>query len=270
MSIYLFVKKGLTMKIHYDLQHVNEYLRQQTHIRFKDLEYQFENTIKRISKFKRICPDTKILEVGTGLGWFPIICEKRGISCEGLEICPQFIEYAKTFGRTYGAELNIKLGNIEEADIGTSKYDIIIALSTFEHVEHWQKGIKNIFSALKPGGLFCFYSTNKFYPFSGEYHLPFYGWLPNEWRYRIRTFRQGKDIMKLGIDFNQFNYFQLKRFFRKLGFSNIYDQFEIIDSDNLIKPKLWKMIILKMIKAFKPMRLVGLIFSPGTLFICIK
>ncbi len=35
---------------------------------------------------------------------------------------------------------DICLGNIEEKDIGLSRYDIIIALSTFEHEEHWQKG----------------------------------------------------------------------------------------------------------------------------------
>jgi len=258
------------MKIHYDLKHVDEYLRQQVHVKSEDLEQQFGNIIKRISKFKRINSDTKILEVGTGTGWFPILCKKNGILCEGLEICPQFIEYAKTFGGKYGIEPDINLGNIEEADIGTSQYDIVIALSTFEHVEYWQKGIKNIFNALKPGGLLCFYSTNKFYPFSGEYHFPLYGWLPNKWRYRIRTFRKGGDIMKLGIDFNQFNHFQLKRFFKEVGFSNIYDQFEIIDSENVINPKLWKTIVLKMIKAFKPLRLVGLIFSSGTLFVCIK
>jgi len=258
------------MKIHYDLQNVNEYLRRQMHVGLEDLEYQFENIIKRITKFKRINSDTRILEVGTGSGWFPILCKKRGLFCEGLDICPQFVEYAKTFGRRYGIEPNIKLGNIEDADIGTSKYDIIIALSTFEHVEHWQDGIKNIFNALKPGGLFCFYSTNKFCPFSGEHHLPFYGWLPDQYRYRIRTLLKGEGIMKLGIDFNQFNYFQLKRFFKEVGFSNIYDQFEIIDSDNLIKPSHWKTIVLKMMKFVKPLRVVGLIFSPGTLFMCTK
>jgi len=193
------------MKIHYDLRHVDEYVKQQSRIGLEDLEYQFENTIKRISKFKRIDSDTRILEVGTGSGWFPILCKKSGIFCEGLEICSQFVEYGKTFGKKYGIEPNIKLGNIEEADIGISKYDIVIALSTFEHVEHWQKGIQRIYDALKPSGLFYFYSTNKFSLRSGEYPFPFYGWLPNTWRYRIRIVRQGEDIMKLGVDFNQFS-----------------------------------------------------------------
>ena len=258
------------MKIHYNLQHVEEYVRLQSHIRLEDLELQFENTIKRVRKFKKINSDTKILEVGTGNGWFPILCKKSGIFCEGLEICPQFIEYAKTFGRKYGVEPNIELGNIEEADIGTSKYDIVIALSTFEHVEHWQMGIKNIFNALKPGGLFYFYSTNKFSLLSGEYKFPFYGWLPDKWRRCLRIAKSGEDIMKFGIDFNQFNYFQLKKFFKEVGFSHIFDQFEILDQDDLIHPSFWKKTILKMTKKFWSLKVLGLIFSPGTLFMCIK
>jgi hypothetical protein len=76
--------------------------------------------------------------------------------------------------------------------------------------------------------------------------------------------------MKLGVDFNQFNHPQLKRFFKQLGFSRIFDQFEVIDSDNLIEPKLWKKMIIGMIRRFKPLKYVGLSFSPGTLFICKK
>ena len=258
------------MKIHYDLQHVQEYVQQQRQLRLEDLEDQFEKTIQRIRKFKDIDSNTKILEVGTGSGWFPILCQKNGISCEGLEICPQFIEYAKAFGRKYGIEPNIRLGNIEEAEIGTSRYDIVIALSTFEHVEHWQKGIENIFHALKPGGLFYFYSTNRFALLSAEYRFPFYGWLPDRWRYRIRTLRKGEDIMKLGIDFHQFDSFELRRFFRKLGFARVYDQFEVLDSTMLVKPTLLKASVLKLVNHFRPIRCVALIFSPGTLFMCIK
>ncbi len=76
--------------------------------------------------------------------------------------------------------------------------------------------------------------------------------------------------MRLGIDFNQFNYFQLKDFFIEVGFSNIYDQFDVVDSDTLINPTFWKKVFLKIVKKLKPIRLIGLIFSPGTLFMCIK
>jgi len=258
------------MKIHYDLTHVNGYIQQNSNIHLSKYEKQFTNIINRIKKFKEITKDTKILEVGTGTGWFPILCKKYGLCCEGIEICPQFVEYAIQYGERYGIQPDIKLGNIEEADIGISKYDVIIATSTFEHVEHWHKGIRNIFDALKPGGLFYFYSTNKFSLRSGEFNFPFYGWLPDKWRYRIRASKSGENIMKLGIDFNQFNPFKLKRLFSELGFTHILNQFEIIDTFDLSSPSIWKKVVMKMIKRLTPLKLLALAFSPGTHFICIK
>jgi 2-polyprenyl-3-methyl-5-hydroxy-6-metoxy-1,4-benzoquinol methylase len=258
------------MKIYYDLKHIDSYINEQRLVRLEDLELQFEKHLRRIKRFKEISSNTRMLEIGTGSGWFPILCKKFGIDCEGLEICPQLVEYAKQFGQAYGIEPAIRLGNIEEEDIGRSTYDVIIALSTFEHVEHWQKGIKKIYNALRPDGLFYFYSTNKFSLRSGEYNLPLYGWLPNSLRYRLRIFRQGEDIMKLGIDFNQFTYPQLRKFFKSIGFSKHFDLFDIVDSDNLIKPKLWKEMTIKMVKRFKPLKYFALFFSTGTLFICQK
>jgi len=258
------------MKIHYDLSHVDGYIQKNSHIRLEDLEPQFEQMITRVKTFKDINKETRILEVGTGTGWFPILCKKHGLCCEGIEICPQFVEYAIQYGQKYGIKPDIRLGNIEESDIGVSRYDVVIATSTFEHVENWEKGIRNIFSALKPEGLFYFYSTNKFSFRSGEFNFPFYGWLPDKWRYRIRVSKGGENIMKLGVDFNQFNHFQLKRLFSELGFTHIFDQFEIIDTNNLFYPSIWKKMIIKMIKRLTPVKLLALTFSSGTLFICIK
>ncbi len=150
------------MKIHYDLSHVDSYIQANIHIRLEDMESQFESIIKRVKKYKEINKETRILEVGTGTGWFPILCKKHGLCCEGIEICPQFVEYAIQYGHRYGIKPDIRLGNIEEFDIGVSRYDVVIATSTFEHVEHWEKAIRNILNGLKPGGLFYFYSTNKF------------------------------------------------------------------------------------------------------------
>jgi SAM-dependent methyltransferase len=258
------------MKVHHDLHVVEGYLNDQRQLTLQDFVHQFEMTIRRIRKFKEIDSGTKLLEVGTGSGWFPILCRKNGISCEGLEICPQLVDYAQSFGRTYGVEPSIRLGNIEEEDIGTSKYDIVIALSTFEHVEHWQIGLRKIYDALKPGGLLYFYSTNRFSLRSGEYKMPFYGWLPDKWRYRIRIARSGDEIMKLGIDFNQFNHFGLKRFLSRLGFKEVIDQFSIIEPGDLIHRKWWRIAVLKLVGKMKIIRWMALIFSDGTLFMCIK
>jgi 2-polyprenyl-3-methyl-5-hydroxy-6-metoxy-1,4-benzoquinol methylase len=260
------------MKVHYDLPIAEGYLSNQRKLTLQHFVPSFESILKRIQKFKKIDPGTKILEVGTGIGWFPILCKKHGISCEGVEICPQLLDYAFEFGERNGIKPDIRLGNIEDEDIGYSTYDIIIALSTFEHVEHWQRGLRKIYNALRPGGLFYFYSSNRFSLRSGECNmpLPFYGCLPKRWRYRIQMSRFGEEIMKWGIDFNQFNPFQLKRFFSGLGYQRVIDQFGIIGPSDLIQHKRWKVVVLKLIHYVKPLRWLGLVFLPGTCFICIK
>ena len=260
-----------SMKIYTEeLAGVFRYIENNKNIKLEDKECDWEIIFERIKKFKKINHDTKILEIGTGTGWLPILCKKKGIYCKGLEISPQLIEYAQHFGRKYGIEPDIELGSIEEADIGISEYDIIIATSTFEHVQYWQKGLWKVFDALKPGGLFYFYSTNKFSLISGEYNFPLYGWLPNNCRYHLRVSHQGKNIMKFGIDFNQFTYFQLRRFFKNLGFSIVLDVVEISNLYNLNNPKHWKRIILQITYRFKVLKHLVLFFAPGTQFICIK
>jgi len=260
------------MKIYHDeLTDIVRYIENHQHLELEDKESDFNAIFRYIKRFKTINKDTKIIEIGTGTGWLPILCKKNGMSCSGLEISPGLVDYAKILGQKYNIIPDIELGNIEEVDIGISKYDIIIATSTFEHVEYWQKGLKKVFDALKPGGLFYFNSTNKFSFISGEYNkFPLYGWLPDSWRYSLRIYLQGEDIMKLGIDFNQFTYFQLRRFFKNLGFSTVLDFNDMIDPDDLNNPKLWKKIILKILKNSKVIKHSVLFFSRGTSFICIK
>ena len=106
------------MKVHHDLRVVEGYLSDQRQLTLQEFVPQFEMTIARIRKFKEIDSGTKILEVGTGSGWFPILCKKHEIVCGGLEICPQLVNYAYEFGRMNGVKPDIKLGNIEAEEIG--------------------------------------------------------------------------------------------------------------------------------------------------------
>jgi 2-polyprenyl-3-methyl-5-hydroxy-6-metoxy-1,4-benzoquinol methylase len=188
-----------------------------------DYEPQFEVISKHVERYKHIDSNTRILEIGCGTGWFPLLCKMKGLHCEGIEISPQLVEFSRNLGNQCGVQPDIRVGNIEEANIGISRYDVIVASNVFEHVQDWKTGIQKAFFALRPSGVFYFVSTNKFSFTSGEFEIPFYGWLPDRLRYFLRTLLQGNDIMKLGIDFNQFTYFGLKRFFAQLGFKHIDD-----------------------------------------------
>ena len=260
------------MKVHLEeLSDVTRYIRHHEHIRLEDNEAEYRSTMWRLNWFKPIDENTRILEIGIGTGWFPIMCKMKGLSCKGIEISPQLVEYAKEFGRSYGVEPDIEVANVEEADLGSSVYDVVVAVSVFEHVEDWRSGIRNIYRALKPGGIFYFNSTNKFsLARSREYHFPLYGWLPDSWRFRLRKYRQGEDIMKLGIDFNQFTYPALRKCMESAGFSAVLDMVDMFNADNLHSPKPWKRMVIRALQHSGPFKHVFLTFAPGTTFVCVK
>lgn len=249
---------------------VLEFVKEGKQLSVEDKRSEFEAILKIIRRFKTLNAATRILEIGTGLGWLVVLCEQAGMKCKGIEVIPELVDYGRKLGKRYGIDPDIEVGNIAEKDIGASAYDVIIATSTFEHVKDWKEGLTRVFTGLKPGGVFYFYSTNKFCFKSGEYDFPFYGWLPNRWRYRLRVARQGPDIMRSGIDWNQFTYFQLRRFFKRLGFARVLDRVDVLDADNLNHPTAVKKIILRILQRVKFLRHLVLFFSDGTHFICIK
>jgi SAM-dependent methyltransferase len=256
------------MQIHHDkLPEITRYL--ENHGKpLEEKEPQYRNYLRMIRKARPVDANTQILEVGTGTGWFPILCKMRGLSCKGLEISPQLIEYAIEMGRAHGVEPDIELGNIEDNDLGNGRYDVIVAVCIFEHVERWRIGLEKLYAALKPGGAFLFISTNKFFIGHNEYPWKFYGWLPNGLRYRFRVWKSGPEIMKLGVDFNQFRHSQLKRAFRRLGFRTILDRIDLTDAADV--PAGMKRTALNLCKGLGPLGKLALTFAEATLFVCVK
>jgi 2-polyprenyl-3-methyl-5-hydroxy-6-metoxy-1,4-benzoquinol methylase len=229
----------------------------------------FDRYIRHIKKFHPVDATTNMLEIGTGTGWFPLLCAANGLRCKGLEISPQLINYAKWLGSRHGIEANLELGNIETADLGEDQYDVIVAMSVFEHVEFWEEGLRRVYRALKKGGIVLFESTNKFSPVSGEYRaFPLYGWLTDKMRYRLRMARHGKQIMRLGIDFNQFRYPMLRREFRRIGFRQIYDRLSLIEPERILNPV--KRLAAEICVEFAPFGALALAFMPTTNFVCVK
>ena len=76
--------------------------------------------------------------------------------------------------------------------------------------------------------------------------------------------------MKLGIDFNQFTYPRLRSVFKELGYSKIYDRLDMICLGPSPTPNSSKRRILRIANRISPLKHLVLLFSSGTVFICIK
>jgi 2-polyprenyl-3-methyl-5-hydroxy-6-metoxy-1,4-benzoquinol methylase len=254
---------------HKVLSDVKRYIEQHRDVPFKEKEVQYSNYLRVITRYLEVTPQTKILEIGTGGGWFPIFCELRGWRCKGIEISPQLIEMAMEIGQKHGVVPDIELGNVEDYPLPESYYDLVMASSVFEHVEDWRTGIHNVYRTLKPSGVLFFESTNKFSFTSGEYgSVPLYGWFPNACRYALRKRIQGEDIMKLGIDFHQFTHRGLRKEFERVGFSQVLDRIDIADEQHVSSN--FRRRVVRIAKRVVSAKTLALTFAETTRFLCIK
>ena len=249
---------------------VTQYLDERKETYFDESESDFKTVTKVVRRYTTLGPDTRLLEIGTGTGWFQVRCRQEGVPCRGLEPDPQLAASTVELGRRHGLTLQVQVGSIEATDIGVGLYDVIIANSVFEHVEDWQLGLAKVAAALKPGGVFFFQSTNKFSFRGGEYWIPLYGWMPDRMRYAVRRALQGEAIMEWGIDWNQFTYPLLRRTFKKLGYSKVLDRADVIDPDNLNNPTWAKQSVLRLLQRSRVLKHTVLWFYDDTMFVCIK
>ena len=182
------------MKIyHEELSDVRRYLDNYKTISLDKQRPVYDGIMNAVKRYKKVDANTKIIEIGTGTGWFVLFCLLDGLQCRGMEISPQLIQRAKEIAAEFNVEPDIELGNLEDCDLGVERYDIAICSNVFEHVEFWREGIHKVTQTLKPDGLLFFESTNKFSFVSGEYSkIPLYGWMPNQVRYGLRKALQGK------------------------------------------------------------------------------
>jgi SAM-dependent methyltransferase len=257
------------MKAHQeDLSDVTRYIHNQSHRKLEDHEATFDVYIRSIKRHHSVDAGTKMLEIGTGTGWFPVMCKLRGLNCKGLEISRQLIEFAHELGSQYGVVPDIEWGNAEETDLGSDVYDVILGQSVWEHIEEWELATERVFRALKPGGVFVFSSTSKWSFTSDEYKFPLYGWLPDPVRYRLRMAVHGPEVMKLGIDFNQFRYSKLRKTFKRIGFSEVYDRVDLARIDEVTTPL--RRFAVQASKSSALIKGVVLTFADATNFVCVK
>ncbi|HQO09420.1 MAG TPA: class I SAM-dependent methyltransferase [Clostridiales bacterium] len=88
----------------------------------------------------------KILDIGSGLGFFLDVCDEEGIYCEGCDINEKAVQYANR------NRVKTRLGTAD-AYYEDNSFDIIFALNLIEHIPHPKEFITQCRRILKPGGL---------------------------------------------------------------------------------------------------------------------
>lgn len=126
--------------------------------------------VTKALKDEKLPEGSRILEVGSGLGYFTFALNRSGFDAHGIDVSSAAVRRAReTFG-----ESMFSASTIDEFHLGI-KFDCIIAIETIEHLEDPGAFLDRVIELLEPGGIIILTTPNKsFFPesVSWESSLP--------------------------------------------------------------------------------------------------
>ena len=106
----------------------------------------------------RIQPGERILEVGCGTGTLTLAAKKvtgpQG-QVVGIDIAPDMIATAQQKAKKAGLDVQFRVGRIEAIPFPDGQFDLALSSLMLHHIpgdDAKQKGLKELFRVLKPGG----------------------------------------------------------------------------------------------------------------------
>jgi 2-polyprenyl-3-methyl-5-hydroxy-6-metoxy-1,4-benzoquinol methylase len=119
----------------------------------------------------------QVLDVGCGPGQYALALAKHVHSVVAVE--PYFESFQEA-QRLTSTQKNLNLFNlpIEETSFSENSVDLVISLTTIEHMPEGRRSMEKVISYLKPGGILYLTAPNKLWPIECHYQLPFLSWLP--------------------------------------------------------------------------------------------
>jgi len=121
--------------------------------------------------------EISVLDVGSGYGGYAFEIEKQVKKVVGVE--PFFPAYQKAIEQKRKIHSKIEFFNLPIENFKTrQKFDLVICLTTIEHMPEARKSFMQIFKLMRRGALIYLTAPNRLWPYEQHYRLPFLSWLP--------------------------------------------------------------------------------------------
>ncbi|MBU1084967.1 MAG: methyltransferase domain-containing protein [Candidatus Beckwithbacteria bacterium] len=173
---------------------LNKYYQQ-----FQSANFNQTKERQRLQVIEKFKSKGRILDIGSGKGYFLHLAKKRNWKCTGIEISKKACQYANNH-----YQVNCKSGTLETTKLKTNYFNVITFYASLEHLQFPEKALKISHKLLKEDGLLVVRVPNIR---SFEYCLHKYFKLPYH-----------------GFMFEHLHYFTpkgLKKMLKKSGFKTI-------------------------------------------------
>lgn len=119
-------------------------------------EFDSEKRERWLAELRRYLPQGKtlrILDVGTGTGFFACLLAAEGHMTVGIDLTPNMIEHAKHMAAVLGLDARFQLMDAEEPDFESESFDVLVTRNLTWTLPHIEKAYREWYRILKPGGI---------------------------------------------------------------------------------------------------------------------
>jgi SAM-dependent methyltransferase len=155
-------------------------------IREKDHLYR----LNPILKMRNLYGYRKLLDIGTGFGYFLKLAKDKGFDAVGIEVSERASEFAR---ENYGVSI-LNISEVEEAGLEDDSFDVISLCDVIEHLPYQEDTLKEIHRILRDNGVLLIVTPN--YRTFATFLSQINRWLgypvkPLEDEYAIKTWENG-------------------------------------------------------------------------------
>jgi ubiquinone/menaquinone biosynthesis C-methylase UbiE len=102
---------------------------------------------------EQIAPQSNVLEVAPGPGYFAIELAKLGdYKITGLDISKSFVEIARGNAEKAGVRVDFRRGNASSMPFARETFDFIVCSAAFKNFSEPKRALEEMYGVLKPGG----------------------------------------------------------------------------------------------------------------------
>ena len=120
-------------------------------------EFESEKKDRWLSEFWKYLPQGKtlrILDIGTGTGFFACILAEQGHKATGIDLTPDMIDHAEHMAAVLGLDASFQIMDAEEPEFEPESFDVLVTRNLTWTLPHIAKAYREWYKLLKPGGVF--------------------------------------------------------------------------------------------------------------------
>jgi 2-polyprenyl-6-hydroxyphenyl methylase/3-demethylubiquinone-9 3-methyltransferase len=212
-----------------------------------------------------------IVDIGCNAGANSFVWAEIGHRVAGLDINQPLLAIAQERAVAAGHRIDFRLGSATALPWPDASFDVCVVPELLEHVVEWQRCLDEFCRVLRPGGVVYISTTNWLCPLQAEFRLPLYSWYPPPLkRHYERLAATTRPELANYAKFpavNWFSYLGLRAALARRGLRAI-DRFEATALREDVDVR--KRIILALLRAVPPLRLLAHATSRGTRIVGIK